>query len=973
MSSKLVACPKRDMLIDFGLGKLEAAIADTIFGHLETCADCREVVAGITGDSFLDRMRRVQCDAPDAEQKPPDAERSRKDSVSSKGAETEAFLPSIKDAAPDRASGFSGDLADAPAALREHADYEILKELGRGGMGVVYLARNRTMNRLEVLKVVNRTLLDREGATERFLREIRAAAMLNHRNIVTAYSALRIGELLVFAMEYVEGHDLALVISERGPLPVVNTAVYGHQVALGLQHAFEKGMVHRDVKPNNLILSRRGKKHTVKILDFGLAKASSEKSVAGGLTGSGQMLGTPDFVAPEQTLDAQNADIRADIYSLGCTLYNLLAGHPPFRASNLYELLQAHHTELAQPLNQIRPDVPVELANVIARMMAKDPAERQQTPDEVAKELAPFFKANGPGPDIVGNEPTKGIVSDPAPSATVVEQPLPVAHSFSPTAVALQTTILQPSPPEFPAADPHPGNATLLSPAANWRSPNSLFLRIAVPVVFGLLAVALASVCAVLWTGIRGDKAGIVTIEVNQPYADVFVDGNRVQVAWEGGGRKGKLSASPGSRLIELQKKGFKTFSTNLVVEADAHTAVPVELTPLVFHGSEGAAAPPAEPSPPEIEAQPPSASQERTASPSQVAPGPAPANPAGETGKAPPLAVAPFDDRQALRHQEAWAQYLKVPIRQRNFLHMELVLIPSGEFTMGSTDQQREQGRRIAEAENIKSDSWEFNRLREEVPAHRVTLSKPFLLSATEVTMEQFKEFVDATKYITEAEQAGFGEGLGVTLTDKITPAQKERTWRNPGHLVTDDSPVAELSWNDAARFCNWLSEQERLTPVYHHDPSGSWERVAAADGYRLPTEAEWEFACRAGTSTQFSFGDDPLQYSQFAWFSGNSGGSAHTVGMKLPNAFGLHDMHGNVLEWCADYYDMDYYAKSPPVDPRGPTSGPARAVRGGSCAGPFYGRSAFRSYHTITCRHSNLGLRVARDAPKPARQASP
>src|SRR5262249_46449217 len=156
-----------------------------------------------------------------------------------------------------------------PPELSDNTQYEIVRELGRGGMGVVYLARNKLMDRLEVLKVVNKALLDRPGAVERFLREIRAAAKLEpHANVAMAYSAFQAGDLLVFAMQYVEGEDLAKFVQARAtPLPVPFACYCIHQAALGLQHAFEKGLVHRDIKPSNLILSREGKKYVVKVLD----------------------------------------------------------------------------------------------------------------------------------------------------------------------------------------------------------------------------------------------------------------------------------------------------------------------------------------------------------------------------------------------------------------------------------------------------------------------------------------------------------------------------------------------------------------------------------------------------------------------------------------------------------------------------------------------------------------------------------
>ena len=155
---------------------------------------------------------------------------------------------------------------------------------------------------------------------------------------------------------------------------MAHAANFTYQAALGLQHAHERGMVHRDIKPSNLMLAGQGKRATVKILDFGLAKATQEAPIDGGLTREGQMLGTPDYIAPEQSLDAQKADIRADIYSLGCTLYYLLTGGPPFEAHSLYEILQAHHSRDAQPLNLARPEVPAELAALVAKMMAKDAA-----------------------------------------------------------------------------------------------------------------------------------------------------------------------------------------------------------------------------------------------------------------------------------------------------------------------------------------------------------------------------------------------------------------------------------------------------------------------------------------------------------------------------------------------------------------------------------------------------------------------
>ncbi len=374
-----------------GAGRLHAAAAADVFAHLDGCAECRQAGVALLGESFLLQLRAARPLAGTLVEPPPPTDTARPLA----GTVVEAPPPA------DTAGPAADPAATAPAAapavlpeLRDHPQYEVLRELGRGGMGVVYLAKNKLLDRPEVLKVVNPQLLGQAGAADRFLREIRSAARLNHPNIVTAYAALQAGELLAFSMEYVEGQTLAQFVQAHGRLPVVNACYYVQQAALGLQHAFEKGLVHRDIKPQNLILAREGKKHVVKVLDFGLAKATREGEEADrGLTGTGWMLGTPDYIAPEQTLDAARADIRADIYSLGCTLYSLLTGSPPFTGKSQFELLQAHQSKEATPLDQLRPDVPAELAAVVAKMMAKDPAGRYQKPAEVVQALAPFARS----------------------------------------------------------------------------------------------------------------------------------------------------------------------------------------------------------------------------------------------------------------------------------------------------------------------------------------------------------------------------------------------------------------------------------------------------------------------------------------------------------------------------------------------------------------------------------------------------
>ncbi|MGO9915366.1 MAG: protein kinase domain-containing protein, partial [Isosphaeraceae bacterium] len=410
--------PTAQTLQAYGLGRLDDSSSEAIGKHLDSCPGCRRLAAEIAPDSFLARLRNAQCqpDSPDP------------------------FLPST--AGPpsfDKGESLPGPppTGSLPPDLADHPDYEIIRELGRGGMGTVYLALNRLMGRYEVLKVVRNALVGRPGVPDRFLGEIRNAAQLHHANIVTAYSARRLGASIIFAMEYIDGFDLARIVEERGPLPPAYSANYAHQAALGLQHAHEQGMVHRDIKPSNLMLACSGNREVIKILDFGLAKISREHRVDGSLTRDGQMLGTPEFVAPEQIRDARHADIRSDIYSLGCTLYYLLSGGPPFRAENVWDLYRAHHSMDAQPLNLVRHDVPSELAAAVAKMMAKEPERRFQTPADVAQALTPFFKHGGNrgvssaaefsavGPDSLGKTGPGARPAPPQPAPERAAAPSP--------------------------------------------------------------------------------------------------------------------------------------------------------------------------------------------------------------------------------------------------------------------------------------------------------------------------------------------------------------------------------------------------------------------------------------------------------------------------------------------------------------------------------------------------------------------
>jgi Protein kinase domain len=330
----------------------------------------------------------------------------------------------------------SGPAPAVPPELVGHPRYRVLGLIGQGGMGSVYKAEHLRMGRVVALKVVQASLTADAGAVHRFEHEVKAAAQLAHPNIVAAYDADQAGRLHFLVMEYVEGESLADYLKRRGPLPVAEACDYSRQAALGLQHAFERGMVHRDVKPANLMRTPAG---VIKILDFGLARLAQGQTSGINrvtqLTQQGVMMGTVDYMAPEQASDSRQADARSDVYSLGCTLYQLLTGRVPFPEGGPVEKVIKHAVEPPTPVAVLRPDVPPALAKAVGRMMAKEPAARFQTPAEVASVLALFTDADAvpapPAPtgsmtalvaSLVPNPPAPPPSAPPAPPLTAEER-----------------------------------------------------------------------------------------------------------------------------------------------------------------------------------------------------------------------------------------------------------------------------------------------------------------------------------------------------------------------------------------------------------------------------------------------------------------------------------------------------------------------------------------------------------------------
>lgn len=622
--------------------------------------------------------------------------------------------------------------------------YTLLERLGEGGMGEVFKARHTTMGRIVALKLIRKDRLADAAAVKRFHREIQAAAQLTHPNVVHAFDADQVDGTHLFVMEYIEGFDLNQLVKDKGPLPVAHACDFIRQAALGLQHAHEKGMVHRDIKPANLLLAKNG---TVKILDMGLARVARPDSdeASSTLTKEGSVMGTLDYIAPEQAMDSHTVDIRADLYSLGCTFYFLLTGKVPFPGGDALAKLMKHKLEEPVPVEKLRPDVPPNVVGVMRKLMAKQPEDRFQTPAELAAVLA------------------QGIAGA-SPSAFTAATDDLTNRGFS--AIASSDTIADPNAPPLRAA------------RRRWLVRTT---------VGALVLCSLLGLFAFLLFRDSGSSTGT-----------------------------GKT--------------------------------VPV------------------------------------------VDPGP------------PPLAIAPFDEKQAMEYQRRWADYLKTKVVEENSIGMKLAVIPPGKFTMGSSDNEP------------GHQGWH------EGPQHEVEITQPFSIGLYEVTVGQFRKFVD----------------------DGNKPEGGD-AWRKPFAGQTDEHPVVNVTWNDADAFCKWLSKKE-------------------SKQYALPTEAQWECSCRAGSRTKFCFGDDDKLLVDYGWYNANTGGKTHAVGEKKANAWGLHDMHGNVWEWVADWHKADYYMESPKKDPPGPSAGTTRVLRGGSWNNDLPAlRSAYRNgYSAPTHRDINVGFRV-------------
>ncbi len=743
----------------------------------------------------------------------------------------------------------------APGGDQPIEGFELLKKLGEGGMGATYLARQKSMDRLVALKVLSESLSRNEQFVERFVREARLAGRMNHVNMVQCQDVGQSGGFHYLVMEYVEGRGVSDLIPEQGGMDEERALHICIQVARALDFAHGHGIVHRDVKPDNILVTEEG---VAKLCDFGLARDTGQDTR---LTQTGMMMGTPHYVAPEQARGDREVGIRADIYSLGATLYHMVTGQPPFSGDSAMAVVTRALTEQLPWPRDVNPGVSEACCRLISRMMAKEPGDRYQTPAELLKDMELVIDGKGPNAAALDPMLTSIAGQGSGPAAGGATEPTMVIGSGEAGGPPAGTEATIPQPPPVPPAPPAP-----------------------VPEKTESAGKAETDEEATAATAATEEPAKETA---RAPAAPRFPP--RPEDAGE--------DTSYAVRAVEERKRGLPLFPLAVaavlllliaagVVYLRSRSGADDDLTTPPLTGPES--------------------------------PEPVPA------GKWKVYTEWPFDAAEARRRQGETAKALGVPVEKSVDLgggvKLDLVLIPAGEFAMGP---------KYTPERLYKRGEWAVRGSHaREVPRHRVRITRPYYLGRTEVTQAQWRRMM-------------VGHPAGC---------------ESPSH------PVGGVSWNDADRFANSLALRAKW----------KGKKPAAAVLFRLPSEAEWEHACRAGADAPFSFGEkistEMANYNGgLPWdgYTGTNRGRTTPVGSFKANAWGLFDMHGNVWEWCRDRYGP--YTAEAQTNPRGPVSGRERVLRGGSCkTAPGECRSAARGTAPPADRTETHGLRVLMVVPE-------
>lgn len=397
---KIEPCPTKTELLQYLSDELQSSTSSRVAAHIATCADCESATAALCSDAelrdlaeSLKRMQHVGQSVAAVAAPPALVERLYRlplpagDTGIADLAATAEYRPGekVRPAASGSSEGTSNPVE--PEKLLSSivfGQYQLTRELGHGGMGVVYEGAHVSLKRRFAVKLLLSDRMDSGESVERFHREMEAIGQLDHPNIVRATDAGEIDGIPFLAMEFVDGVDLSRIVAKVGPLSVTDTCEVLCQAASGLQHVHDNGLVHRDIKPSNLLLTTTDQ---VKIVDLGLARLTQGERSAGELTETGIMMGTIDYMSPEQAMNTRDAGPRADQYSLACVLYFLLTGRPVFACESIVKTILAHRDQPIPSLCENRSDVPESLDQVFQRMMSKEPQDRYESLLDVIREV----------------------------------------------------------------------------------------------------------------------------------------------------------------------------------------------------------------------------------------------------------------------------------------------------------------------------------------------------------------------------------------------------------------------------------------------------------------------------------------------------------------------------------------------------------------------------------------------------------
>ena len=919
----------------------------------------------------------------------------------------------VDDSEAERASGeaeFHKYLQPATRTgwLGRLGHYEIEAILGRGAFGIVAKAFDEKLHRVVAIKLMNPELAATSPPRKRFLREARTAAAVTHENIV-AIHAVEEEPIPYLVMEYIPGLTLQQRMDEHGPLDVSEILRIGQQVAAGLAAAHAANLIHRDIKPSNILLTG-GPAERAKISDFGLARAVDDAT----LTSSGLIAGTPMYMAPEQAR-GETLDHRADLFSLGSVLYQMASGRPPFRAANTVAVLKRVCEDAPRPLDDVIPGIPGWLETIVFRLLEKDRDDRYQTAQEVAALLArcqselqhqgrvtcvpgrPAAAETQVLPARTGNRAASGRwpigwltggavglvllgviavlitnrngtqpkITDQVSRAASAPGEAESTDSTNPDRRAAEWVLSMGGTVTIDDGQRRPVSAIHDLPSGSYKVHGiNLYGKPLVPAdlkkLNGLVNLSsldlgdskvgdavikeLSGLTSLRWLAVPGSQmtdsglrelTGLTNIEqVAFQNTDVTDAGLIHFKAWKNLSSLGLNDTQVGDegiahlvdcknlRALHLHNTFVSDKGLVLLAGCPKLEALKVNNTRVTEAGVK------------KLSASLPGCKIEWDGGVIEPRTGWH-----GWPSDAPPPAIAPFDAEQAKQHQAAWAKYLGVPVEYTNSIGMKFRLIPPGEFTMGSTPAQ------IAEALNYDdpNDKIWHACVKSESPQHKVILTRPIYVGVHEVTQA---EYVKVSGH-NPSHFSATGGGKDVLA-----------------NIDAQSHPVETVSWNDAAEFCAKLSQHEKFKPFYFR--SGETVTPLSGTGYRLPTEAELEFACRSGTTTKYWLGDNDEELKTAAWILANSAGRTHAVGDLKPNPFGLFDVHGNVWEWVQDGWDQTNYAQfsvKPAVDPAGPSPvEPLRILRGGVWlhpASPCY--SSSRHAYLQSGRLHLFGFRVS------------